>query len=90
MINLVDEEKPDIMAVSKANLERDYKSLDIDFKEYEIESKFIANNNLARIMIVLRNNITYEHLKKFETDENAMVVLNVKTGQNKYAYLLCV
>ena len=90
LINLVETEKPDIMIVSEANLEIDNKTLDIDFKNHKVESKYLGNSDLARIMVLVHKSITYERMTKLETEDNAMIVLRVKTATNKYVYYVCV
>ena len=90
MINLVETEQPDIMVVSEANLERNNKNLDIDFKNYDVESKFLGGNDLARIMVVVKKGITYERITKYENQENAKIILKVKTASKKYVFLVCV
>ena len=90
MINLVETEQPDIMVVSEANLERENNNLDIDFKKYNVESKFLGNNSLARIMVTIKKGITYERMSKYDNDVNAMIVLKVKTASSKYVFLVCV
>ena len=80
MINIVETNKLDIMVVSEANLERDNKTLDIDFENHTVESKFLPNNDLARIMVVINKNITYERIQRFQTNQNAMIVISKKVN----------
>ena len=47
MINMMNEERPDICVISEANLVKDNDSQDTEFREHVIESKFFGDNKLA-------------------------------------------
>ena len=89
MINLVNTRSPDILVISEANLEVDNNTLDIDFKGYKVESKFLGEEKLARIMVLIKSDITYERLKRYETDDNAMIVLKIKVAARRYMKAIC-
>ena len=89
MINLVNKRSPDILVISEANLEADNNTLDIYFKGYKVESKFLGEEKLARIMVLIKSDITYERLKKFESNDNAMIVLKIKIAARRYMKAIC-
>ena len=89
MINLVNSRSPDILVISEANLEYDNNTLDIDFRGYKVESKFLGEEKLARIMVLIKSDITYERLKEYETGDNAMIVLKVKIATRRYMKAIC-
>ena len=74
MINLVENEKPDVLMVSEANLEIDNTNLNVDFKFHNVETKFLGNARLTRIMVLINKDLTYERITSLETDDNAMII----------------
>ena len=44
MMNLVEKVRSDVMVVSEANLEKDNKTQDIDYRKYLVESNFLGNS----------------------------------------------
>ena len=89
MINLVKTNNPDLLVISEANLEHVNSTLDIDYKGYNLESKFLGNDKLARTMVLVKSNVTYERLTKFETQDKAMIILKVKISSRRYIKVIC-
>ena len=61
MLNIIENEAPDICVVTEANLEKDNPHVNTDFNQYEIESKYIRDNNLARIAVFISFFMVIEH-----------------------------
>ena len=90
MINLVDSDRPDLLVVSEANLELNNNTIKNDFPDYTVESKFLGNSELARIMVLIRSDLTYSRLFHLETDDNSMIVLTIKISKSNYLHVVCV
>ena len=88
--NLVNVEKPDVLVISEANFESDNKTMHIDFKGYNVESKFLGDSKLARIIVMINSNLTYERLYRYETKDNSMIVLKIRLSTNKFLHMLCI
>ena len=88
MIDLISNNKPDVLVISEANLEREGETLDMDYPGYKVESKFLGDNNPARIMVLVKSDLTYERLTFLENNNNAMVVLKIKLLSNKYLHMV--
>ena len=90
MIDLKGNNKPEILVISEANLEKEGETLDVDYPGYKVESKFLGSNNPARIMVLVKSDLTYERLTWLENNDNAMVVLKIKLSSNKYIPMVCI
>ena len=45
LINLVNSNKPDVLVISEANLEKEGETLDIDYPGFKVKSKFFGDDN---------------------------------------------
>ena len=90
ILNLIEDDRPDILMISEANMESNEPSVKNHLKGYNIEKKLLGNQNVARMIVMVKSDITYERLYGFENDINSMMTLKIKNSNKKYIYLVCV
>ena len=78
MINMINKNNPDILVITEVKVEHDNKTLKIDYKGYNIESKILGNNKYSRIIVMIRDGMTYERITKIEMHDKTMILLKIK------------
>ena len=78
ILSLIEKEKPDILVVSEANMEENDPCIRNHLKGYNIEMKLLGELKEARMIVLIKSDITYEQIKNHENDKNAMITLKVK------------
>ena len=83
-------ESPDILTLGEANINANEPNINKDIENYNIEKKFLKEQENARVAVFLKDNILYERLSKYENEKNAMIVLKIRLGKKKSLHLVCV
>ena len=58
------------------------------FPYFAFEDREVDGNEKARCSIMIRNEIKYERLKKYEDNKNSSVAIRIKDGKNKLANIM--
>ena len=45
-----------------------------DFRGYKVKSKYLGKSKNATLIILIKSDVTYERLPKYETDTNLIIV----------------
>ena len=80
--------KPDILIIPESQIKDNEKNLDVDFKSYVVENKFMTGLNWSRISILIKENVEYERLHHLENPKISTIWIKVKIGQNKYINIM--
>ena len=90
ILSLIENEKPDILAISEANMEEDAPSIRNHLKNYNVEMKFLGTSKVSRLVVLIKSDITYERLKIYENNTNAIITLKIKNTSRGFMNLVCI
>ena len=90
ILSLIDKEKPDILMVSEANMEEDHPCVRNHLKGYNVEIKLLGEMKVARMIVLIKADITYERIREYENNTNAMITLKIKNSARNSIFLVCV
>ena len=80
----------EVLSIGEANLTKNDQVHMKDFNNYNIEAKYIKNQDISRLVVMVKKNLTYERLYKFENDINAMMVFKIKIAKGQSVHVVCV
>ena len=88
----IDDKSADIIIVSESNSEVD-DNIKMDdwqkaFPEYKFVDKLVPNNKRARCSLMIRNEIEYERLPKYQDTNNSSIAVRIRDGDSNWLHLL--
>ena len=90
IVDHIEKEKPDVLTLGEANIKSDEPNLTKDFKDYTVETKFLKDQDNARIAVFVHKDVIYERLKDYENEINPMIVLKIRISSRQYLHLVCI
>ena len=84
----IDDHNPDIAIVSESNISKDEPNIDVDFKEYEVENKFMTNMDVSRTTIFIKKSINYQRVTELEEDDLSAIFIRIKLNNKRSLYIL--
>ena len=90
VLELIERERPDILMVSEANMEEDAPCIKNHLKGYNVKLKLLGTLKIARMIVLIKSDITYERLYRYENDTNSMMLFKIKNTNRNFINLICV
>ena len=86
--NTIKDENPEIAILPESNLKEGEQTLNINFPEYNIESKFIPGLGYARITMMIKKSLTYSRMNELDDLYTSTIWIKVKTGKRDHLIIM--
>ena len=92
LINTVSQHKPKILVVSESNFPVNdpeaITSRRISFPKYKFVDKVLPGNDVARLTILIDEEIDFERCSSLENEINSTAVIKIRRSHKKYEYFI--